>query len=135
MLNDVLKRYFAGQKGITAVYLFGSHAKKRSHAKSDVDLAILFDKKTASKALDRSLKMTCDLMKLLNRDKIDIVALNTANPVLKNQVYKYGLRLFCKDPIEAIRFKAMTILEYLDIQPIRRICEVAIKQKALNYGR
>lgn len=135
MLNVTLKRYFAGQKGIIAVFLFGSHAKNRSHARSDVDLAILFDKNTASKALDRSLKMTCDLMKLLNRDKIDVVTLNTANPVLKSQVYKYGLQLFCKDPIEAIRFKARAFLEYLDIQPIRRICEIAIKQKALNYGR
>ena len=135
MLNDTLKKYFAGQKGIIAVYLFGSHAKKKSHAKSDIDLAILFDKNTVSKALDRSLKITCDLMKLLNRDKVDIVTLNTANPILKNQVYKYGFLLFCKDQIEVIRFKARTFLEYLDIQPVRRICEIAIKQRTLNYGR
>jgi len=135
VLNDTLKKYFAGQKGIIAVYLFGSHAKKKSHAKSDIDLAILFDKNTVSKALDRSLKITCDLMKLLNRDKVDIVTLNTANPILKNQVYKYGFLLFCKDPIEVIRFKARTFLEYLDIQPVRRICEIAIKQRTLNYGR
>lgn len=135
-LQSQLKKYFLKQKGITTVVLFGSHAKGRSHSKSDVDLAVLFNSKISPRHFfDKSLKISCDLMKVLNCDRVDVIVLNTATPVLKNQIYKYGVSIFCKNPVESIRFKARAILEYLDMLPIRKVCELAMKRKALSYGR
>lgn len=135
-LKGQLKKYFSTQKGIIAVYLFGSHAKGHATAQSDVDLAILFSETVNQRRqFDKSLKISCDLMKLLNRDRVDVVTLNIATPVIKNQVYKYGTLIFCKNPVLAVRFKARSITEYLEFLPVRRLCESAIKKKALGYGR
>lgn len=135
-LQGQLKKYFKNQSGIVAVVLFGSHAKGRANSKSDVDLAVLFSPKIVPKHyFDKSLKISCDLMKLLNCDRVDVVSLNTATPVLKNQIYKYGISVFCKNPVESIRFKSRAILEYLDMAPVRNVCEMAIKKRALNVGK
>lgn len=130
-----LQKYFSSQKSIVAVYLFGSHAKGRAHANSDVDLAVLFHDSVSPKHyFDRSLKMSCDLMKLLNHNQVDVVVLNTATPVLKSQIYKYGKSVFSKNPSAAIRFKAKSILEYLDMAPVRSLCESVMKKRALQHG-
>lgn len=135
-LQGQLKKYFKDQIGIVVVVLFGSHAKGRANSGSDVDLAVLFSPKISPKRyFDKSLKISCDLMKLLNCDRVDVIVLNTATPVLKNQIYKYGISVFCKDPAESVRFKARAILEYLDMAPVRNICEMALKKRALSYGR
>lgn len=38
-----IQRYFAGQKDVLAVYLYGSFAKGTAHKRSDIDFGILFD--------------------------------------------------------------------------------------------
>lgn len=38
-IRRLLRRH--PQRGVTAVYLFGSHAERRSHAESDVDVGVL----------------------------------------------------------------------------------------------
>lgn len=123
-----LKSYFSNKRDITAVYLFGSHAKGRSNLQSDIDIAVLYKKNVKRDLFNDSLKISCDLMERLSCNKVDVVVLNSANPILKNQVYKYGVKVLCKDPVAAVRFKAASILEYLDFSPVRRPSELALKR-------
>lgn len=134
MLKEKIKSYFSKKRNIAAVYLFGSHAKGKAHPKSDIDIAVLY-KSTPADSFRDSLKISCDLMKEMSCDRVDVVVLNTANPVLKNQIYKHGQKILCNDPVTAVRFKAKSILEYLDILPMRRQAEQVLKRKALSYGR
>lgn len=40
-----IQKYFAGQKDVLAVYLYGSFAKGTPHKRSDLDIAVLFKNK------------------------------------------------------------------------------------------
>lgn len=130
-----IKKYFAEVHGVVAVYLFGSHAKGRAHEQSDVDIAVLYKSGACKDPFEQSLKISCDLMKRLNCNKVDVVVLNTATPVLKNQIYKYGVKVLCNDRLTAVKFKARSIIEYLDLLPVRRPSELAMKKRAHSYGR
>lgn len=135
MIVKNLKKYFAHRKDVVAVYLFGSHAKGMTRRGSDVDVAVLFKKNARRDLFGASLKISTDLMQILNYNRVDVVVLNTANPVLRNQVYKYGVLVLCNNPLSALRFKARTILEYLDLMPARRLAEIEMRRRALAYGR
>jgi len=40
MIEETLKKYFAAQKDVVAVYLFGSYARGNERPGSDVDVAV-----------------------------------------------------------------------------------------------
>lgn len=134
-LQRQIKAYFVGKADVVVVYLFGSHAKGKNHSGSDVDVAVLFKKDTVVDFFERSLNMSCDLMKSLNVNRVDVIALNVATPVLKNQIFKSGVRILCNDPVEAVRFKARSCMEYLEIMPARKLCILNIRKKAMGHGR
>ena len=57
-----ISQFFASQEGVVAVYLYGSQAKKIATAKSDLDLAVLFDRRP--KNLDQILTLGASLQDL-----------------------------------------------------------------------
>lgn len=66
------------------VFVFGSFVKGYFTEESDIDIAILFDKKPN---FNKYLKIKMRLEEILNRE-IDIVVLNDASPIIKMQILK-----------------------------------------------
>lgn len=117
-MENKLKEY-AQQKEIAALYLFGSAARGQLTPLSDIDIAVLLSPEADSANLfNRRLKMTVDLMKVLDTDHVDLVILNQAPPLLCHRVITEGQIIYCRDDAERVRFETRKILEYLDFKPV-----------------
>lgn len=108
----------ASEKSIELAYLFGSEARGKSRAGSDVDIAILLNTDFfAEGRLELRLKIAEKLNKLFGRE-IDVVILNTAGSLLKFQVVRDGKPLFERKKGAAKKFKLNAIKEYFDYLPM-----------------
>ena len=87
--QQVLARFCRTQRVAFAV-LFGSAARGRATAHSDVDLAFWVE---GTRLDGRELDLTNALMALLHRNDVDVVVLNHANPLLQWQVASSGSSL------------------------------------------
>lgn len=119
---------------VVAAYLFGSRAKGKARAGSDIDIALLLKSRRRESYSAEALRITCDVMKEAGADRIDILILNTATPIARHQVYRHGRQIFCRDQRLAMRFKDRSIAEYLDFLPFRRRGEEALI-RGLSGGR
>ena len=85
-LVALLGDYFAAQKDVMTVYLFGSFAQGYARSSSDVDLALLFSRDLdAYSALFRQLDFANELESLLKRP-VDVINLAAAKPAFVHQV-------------------------------------------------
>ena len=122
-IERAIKNYFATQKEILCVYLFGSTATGKDNKFSDVDVAVLFDSALPPKQYtQKKLTFMDNLSRILNRD-VDIVVLNEASSFLKFQVIKQRVRIYERPNRREHTFEARTIMEYFDFLPIRRKLE------------
>ncbi len=90
----------AGVPGLVSVYLFGSRAEGRSHRESDVDVGVLLDRgihATSAERFEAGLRLSGRLQAALRTDRIDLVILNDAPPLLGRRIVTAGRRLRCSD--------------------------------------
>ena len=78
-LTDIAKRY-----NVVLLLQFGSTVTGKSHARSDVDIAVLFDR--PSVALEELGALEAELQALHPERPVDLVVLNRADPLLLKQV-------------------------------------------------
>jgi len=125
-----VKNYLNSRNEVIACYIFGSYAAGRVRSKSDIDIAtLLID------TIDRrdyghiKLSIVNDLMKLLSFDKIDVVILNSAPPLLAHEVIKKGMLLFSKDDAKRIQYTATATKRYLDTIYLRAVQDRILHEK------
>src|SRR4030067_1737413 len=88
-------RYFKNREEVSAIYLFGSFVENRKMPESDIDIAVLIDKKYQSKKNLGVLKNDYyQASPAFSIRSVDIVILNTASPYLKHHILKTGKILF-----------------------------------------
>jgi uncharacterized protein len=123
------------QPDIAAAYLFGSLAQGRATPRSDIDIAILLKRvpKQLGGATDRQLKLMNAFRGLADRE-VDVVILNTAPPVLKDQVLRYGRRLYESDRTIRVNFEVRSGQEYADLQPMYDFFNQDLFQKIKEVG-
>jgi uncharacterized protein len=134
--SEEATRVFEENK-VVAAYLFGSHVKGRTHANSDVDVAVLFDQAIPkSDRFDRHVNVVMGLTSVLDTDKVDVVVLNDAGHILVFQVLKGKTLVFCADQRARAEFEIVAINQYYDFVPFlemhRRILFAHIKERALK---
>jgi predicted nucleotidyltransferase len=124
---EALRKILKSEKKISVAYLFGSHAKKMNTPMSDIDVAILLSE-TPKKLLEYHLYLVNKLSEILGNN-LDLIILNTAPPMLKHQIIKYGKIIYSRDEQERVIFEAKAESEYLDFsRALRRYDEYLIKQ-------
>ncbi|MBI5561239.1 MAG: nucleotidyltransferase domain-containing protein [Deltaproteobacteria bacterium] len=118
-----LKAALAGRQEIRFAYLFGSLAKGRAGAASDVDVAVRVDAEALKKdyAYGYKAELTAHLMGCLKTNRVDVVLLNEAKPYLRSQVMRYGLLVLNNDEPARIRFCVETIRLYDDAKRLLAI--------------
>lgn len=130
MQNEVieaLKRVFEGDEKVVAAYLFGSKARGSDIEGSDFDIAVLLSS-TPKNLLDYYLHLLNRLSEILG-DRVDLIILNTAPPLLKHQVIKWGKTIYTRSERSRILFEASAHCEYLDFKrAMERYDECLIKQ-------
>lgn len=106
------------ESAVLAAYLFGSHAARRPHRESDVDVAVLL-----SWSLDRAarfaarVRLASGLPARLGTRDVDVVVLNDAPPHFARRIVLDGTRVFCRDVEADHAFRRDVQLRAADLEP------------------
>jgi uncharacterized protein len=130
-IKSKLSNYFADRSDLVAVYLFGSQAGGATHSTSDIDVALLFNSGEVP-ATEQIMQIEDDLTSLF-KQKVDLVILNHASPVIRMQVLRKGDRVLERDHNAFIQFFIRTINEYDDLKRVRSVNEKSILRGRI-YG-
>ncbi|MGH9318546.1 MAG: type VII toxin-antitoxin system MntA family adenylyltransferase antitoxin [Vicinamibacteria bacterium] len=132
-----LARFFekSAHPGVVSAYLFGSHSEARAHRESDLDVAVLLDRRvfeTGKERFEARLRLMGDIGSALGRNDVDLVVLNDAPPELGARIVTRGMRLFRSDPEDDHAFVRDVQLRAADLAPflrrMRRIKLEALKR-------
>lgn len=119
---EQLERYFAeraADEKLVAAYLFGSVARGDDHARSDVDVGVLYRHDPPARFDALPLRLEGELERLLGR-RTQVVSLNTAPVDLCARVLRDGVLLLDRDPASRIAFEVRTRGIWFDLQPVLR---------------
>lgn len=106
-----LRKLFASDPRVLAVFLFGSQADGTATARSDIDLAVLFGRDLDFKAeLDFQVAL-CDVLEIY--EKVDVVNLNRVPLRLRYRAIS-GKLLYARDEVPVADFVERTLIEYPD---------------------
>jgi uncharacterized protein len=103
---------------VLAAYLFGSLARERTHAESDIDIAIVFERSVDRSCYsDHRLRILMELSRILPTDEIDVVTLNEAPLLLAFQVLRDRVVLYSVDEHSRAEFEIKMVSMYYDFLP------------------
>lgn len=128
---EKIKQYFARQKDVLAVYLYGSFTKDTVHKRSDIDFGVLFDKKIKDfHRLGQIYSELCDL-KLPAEPEVRDVELDQPPVYLLNVIQ--GQLLYERNEQKRNEFEVAVLRQYYDTQRLRDI-RYYYMQKRLKEG-
>lgn len=105
---------------VVCAYVFGSFARGEAGPRSDIDVAVLFEKPPESRLGAGPLDLEGDLERALGRP-VQLVVLNRAPADLVHRVLRDGRVTIDRDRARRIRFEVAKRNEYFDLEPIRRL--------------
>lgn len=100
---DEIKR----ERGVEAIYLFGSYAKGKTKPYSDIDLCVITGKNPKRESILSNAS-----------DKIDTNIFSDLPLDIRFRVIKEGKPLYVKNKLKMHRIKVNTVLSYLDFKPL-----------------
>ena len=115
-----------------AIYIFGSTGTAYERPDSDLDIAILADQKIS---FETKLALMNPLMKISHKDRIDIVDLYKAPPLLKAQIIFKGKLIYSANKLTVNLFEDRSLLEYVFFNEERRELVNDILKRGSVYGR
>ncbi|HSB78233.1 MAG TPA: nucleotidyltransferase domain-containing protein [Candidatus Methylomirabilis sp.] len=115
--------------GAELVYLFGSQARGKVWAQSDVDLAVLLGPNVARERHGEvRVHLIAELMSVFESNSVDVVILNEAPPLLTYEGVIQGGRLLHEaERLSRIRFEVRAFQEYVDTAPLRELQDRYLK--------
>jgi predicted nucleotidyltransferase len=128
---DRLEKVFRKYPDIQAVYLFGSAASGKTHAESDLDLAILPEQPSLR---GQKLDILADLAREGFSD-VDLVFLDTKDVVIKFESVRQNRLLYCAKDFDANAFFSLVVRQYFDFAPYLKIQREAYKRRVLHDGQ
>ncbi|MFQ5819990.1 MAG: nucleotidyltransferase domain-containing protein [Candidatus Heimdallarchaeota archaeon] len=128
-----LDHLFKSVDQLICVYLFGSQLSGSSNL-SDIDFGLLFERSTSRTELFmRHLELIDKISAILATDKVDLVILNHAPPLLSYNIIK-GVVIYCRDEEERVKFETRVMDEYLDLDKIYSEYENALFEAIRSWG-
>jgi uncharacterized protein len=139
--NDLVARLgleLAKRPEILEAYLFGSRARGEARAHSDVDVAVYVDAaQVAPSAYGYEATLGTELMRALATDRVDVVVLNRAPPLLYHRVLRDGVRLLSRELAATTTREGQALSRYCDYVPQLEKIEhgAAARMRAGEFGR
>lgn len=115
---ETVKTFLAGEGKVKFAYLFGSFASDTAGPLSDLDLAVYLDGRLDF--FGYRLVLMESLARVLRTENFDLVVLNVAPLVLKNEVVRHGVVLK-DDRARRVMFESRVIRDYLDTAHLRDV--------------
>jgi predicted nucleotidyltransferase len=117
---------WAEQSGCALLVLFGSAARGASHTRSDIDLAVSFDR--LPDPHDR-LRMLGELQDICAPTRVDLVFLHRdTSPVLRFEIFQHGQPLYESSPGLFTEEAVRAVVLYEDALPFRRLLRQQIRE-------
>lgn len=135
---DTLRKRLALRQEILEAYCFGSYARGEASDHSDLDIAVYVDRERLPPApFGYAAELTGELMAGLGFDRLDLVVLNDAPPLLYHRVLRDGERLLSRDLAATTTREGRALSRYCDYLPqLRKIDrELARRLADGSFGR
>lgn len=122
-INQINK--FCFENKISLFIIFGSYAKAKTHAMSDIDIALAFQDRNAH--IDK-LQLIFDLEGIFDQ-QVDLVVLTPfTDPVLLFEIFNNGKAIFEKESYLFKEHKLLAWKKYLDTERLREMQNQYIKK-------
>ena len=115
-LRDRLTRALERRPEVLEAYLFGSEAQERAQRHSDVDVAV-YVAEIPDAPFGYEAELAADLIAALGENRVDLVVLNRAPPLLYREVLRDGVRLLARDPVATTIREGQALSRYCDWVP------------------
>jgi predicted nucleotidyltransferase len=135
---DRLRDRLARRPEILEAYRFGSQARGEAAAHSDLDIAVYVDRDRLPPApFGYAAGLIAELQSGLGLDRLDVVVLNDAPPLLYHRVLRDGERLLARDLAATTTREGRALSRYCDYLPqLRKIDrELARRLADGSFGR
>ena len=123
---------------ILEAYVFGSKATGSAQPHSDVDVAVYVGEATpVSSAFGYAADLSTALMRALETNRVDVVVLNIAPPLLYHRVLRDGVRILSRDLRATTTREGRALSRYCDYVPQLAKLEAAHRARiaAARFGR
>lgn len=121
MLEQTLIDYFLKVPHVVSVSLFGSFATGNATERSDVDIAVFFERAHVP-SLIQLIELREEVSDLIQKD-VDLVCLNTASPIIGMQVFQNGKLLLQKNERAYIDYQIALFVDYAELKELRAEAE------------
>nr|WP_321496866.1 nucleotidyltransferase domain-containing protein [uncultured Methanolobus sp.] len=114
-LLPLLREFFLKEESVELAYLFGSVAEDTAGPLSDVDIGVyLSETLTEKERIYKRIDLINELSDLLRSDKLDLLVVNDASPVLSFEVIRPNVTIFSRDENLRVDVECRIMSVYLD---------------------
>lgn len=130
--NSKKIKAIAEKYNLELLLLFGSRViGKALHKESDFDIAYLSSRKLD---LTEEARLITELMPIFKSDKIDLVNISMAHPLLLKQIFMNHKIIFCKNLSVYFQYKIYAERKYAEAKPLFQLRRVLIKNFLKKYA-
>jgi predicted nucleotidyltransferase len=132
-LVETLRAFFEPRGEVLEAYLFGSTATGSAQAHSDVDVAVYVgDPQPPASAFGYSADLSAALMSALRTNRVDLVILNEAPPLLYHRVLRDGVRVLSRNLSATTTREGQALSRYCDFVP--QLAKIEAVHRARTMG-
>ena len=130
-----LHRFFSGKKDVELVYLFGSSVKRGRSKLSDIDIGVyLFGGLPKKERIRIHLELIAGLTTLLKSNRIDLVIMNDASPVINFEIIRSNRPVFVRERDLKLDVEQRIMSHYLDRKFHEKHLNRAVVKRAIAMG-
>lgn len=134
-IMENLTRFLLAKKEIILAYLFGSTLRGMIGGRHDIDIAVLltaeaFEALVNAPSYKYEAELNAELIHLLKHNRLDLVILNRATPLLAYEVIHNGVLLFSRSEDQRVQFEVSSLRRHSDTKHLRRIKEIYTKERS-----
>lgn len=134
-LIPLLGKFFQAHDCVELAYLFGSAAKGKAGALSDIDIGVYLSAgMTKAQRDQKRLELIAKLTTILKNDRIDLLIINDTPPVLNFEIIKPNVLVLVRDHDLKLDVEQRIMSRYLDRKYHEDFLNKTLLKKIMEKG-
>lgn len=134
-LIPLLEKFFQVHDCVELAYLFGSAAKGKTGALSDIDIGVYLSAGlTKAQRNQKRLELIAKLTTILKNDRIDLLIINDTPPVLNFEIIKPNVLVLVRDHDLKLDVEQRIMSRYLDRKHHEDFLNRTLMKKIMEKG-